>query len=158
MENPLKIGQPAPDFTLPDQREEKVSLKDFRGKWVVLYFYPKDNTPGCTIEAKDFTKLKSQFDRLNAVILGVSRDSCQSHQKFVAGKKLAITLLSDTELSIQKRYGVWRPKKFMGKEFLGTIRSTFLIDPQGKIAKIWDPVKVLGHAEEVLQELRKLSV
>ena len=157
MEKGFKVGQPAPDFSLPDQSQVKVSLKDFRGKWIVLYFYPRDNTPGCTIEAKDFTKLKPQFEKLNAVILGISRDSCQSHQKFVSGKRLTITLLSDTDSSIQKRYGCWRPKKFMGKEFLGTIRSTFLIDPQGMIARIWDPVKALGHAREVLEELRKLS-
>ncbi len=153
----LKIGQLAPDFFLPNQNEEKICLKDFRGKWVVLYFYPRDNTPGCTIEALDFTKLKPKFDSLNAVILGASKDNCKSHQKFVAGKKLTITLLSDPEVEMQKEYGVWRPKKFMGKEFLGTVRSTFLIDPQGKIARIWDKVSTRGHAQQVLAELEKLS-
>jgi peroxiredoxin Q/BCP len=152
----LKIGQPAPDFCLPNQLEENICLKDFRGKWVVLYFYPKDNTPGCTIEALDFTRLKTHFESLNTVILGVSKDSCQSHEKFVKSKKLIITLLSDQEAKIQKKYGVWRPKKFMGKEFLGTVRSTFLIDPEGKIARVWDGVRALGHSEQVLEELSQL--
>ena len=154
---PLKVGQTAPDFCLFNQNEESVCLKDFMGKWVVLYFYPKDNTPGCTIEAIDFTKLKSKFENLNTVILGVSKDNCNSHQKFVAGKKLTITLLSDPEAEVQKKYGVWRPKKFMGREFLGTVRSTFLIDKQGKISRIWDKVSARGHAQEVLGELEKLT-
>jgi len=153
----LKLGPLAPEFCLPNQNEDKICLKDFRGKWVVLYFYPKDNTPGCTIEALDFTKLKSQFEQNNAVVLGVSKDNCKSHQKFITGKKLTILLLSDSNTKIQKQYGVWRPKKFMGKEFLGTIRSTFLIDPQGKISRIWDKVSAKGHAREVLVELEKLN-
>lgn|SRR5574341_644857 len=153
----LKIGQPAPDFCLPDQNEKLVCLKDFQGQWVVLYFYPKDNTPGCTIEALDFTKYNSKFATLNAVILGVSKDNCRSHQKFIAGKKLTITLLSDPKTDAQKLYGVWRPKKFMGKEFLGTVRSTFLIDPHGKISQIWDKVSAKGHAQQVLAELEYLS-
>jgi len=153
----LKIGQPAPDFCLHNQNEEQITLKDFKGKWVILYFYPKDNTPGCTIEALDFTKYNSKFATLNSVILGISKDNCQSHRKFIAGKKLTLTLLSDPEAELQKKYGVWRPKKFMGKEFLGTVRSTFLIDDQGKIARIWDKVSARGHAREVLAELEKLS-
>jgi peroxiredoxin Q/BCP len=153
----LKIAQPAPDFCLPDQNEKQVCLKDFRGQSVVLYFYPKDNTPGCTIEALDFTKLKSQFEQNNAVVIGVSKDNCKSHQKFITGKKLTIILLSDSDTKVQKQYGVWRPKKFMGKEFLGTVRSTFLIDPQGKITRIWNKVSSRGHAREVLAELEKLS-
>src|SRR4030067_231499 len=154
----LKVGQLAPDFCLPNQNEESVCLKDSRGKWVVLYFYPRDNTPGCTIEAMDFTKLKSKFENLNAVILGVSKDNCNSHQKFIAGKKLTITLLSDPEAEVQKKYGVWRPKKFMGREFLGTVGSTFLINPEGKIAKIWDAVKAKGHAQDVLQEISQTLI
>jgi len=153
----LKVGRPAPDFCLLNQNEESVCLKDLRGKWVVLFFYPKDNTPGCTIEATDFTKLKSKFESMNAVILGVSKDNCKSHQKFITGKKLTIILLSDPATEVQKLYGAWRPKKFMGKEFLGTVRSTFLIDPQGKIARIWDGVSAKGHAQEVWEELRKLN-
>src|SRR3990172_6889213 len=153
----LKVGRPAPDFCLLNQNEESVCLKDFRGKWVVIFFYPKDNTPGCTIEATDFTKLKSKFESMNAVILVVSKDNCKSHQKFITGKKLTIILLSDPATEVQKLYGAWRPKKFMGKEFLGTVRSTFLIDPQGKIARIWDGVSAKGHAQEVWEELRKLD-
>ena len=153
----LKVGRPAPDFCLLNQNEESVCLKDFRGKWVVIFFYPKDNPPGCTIEATDFTKLKSKFESMNAVILGVSKDNCKSHQKFITGKKLTIILLSDPATEVQKLYGAWRPKKFMGKEFLGTVRSTFLIDPQGKIARIWDGVSAKGHAQEVWEELRKLD-
>ena len=154
----LKIGQPAPDFCLPNQNEENICLKHFQGQWVVLYFYPKDNTPGCTIEALDFTKLKSQFEQDNAIVLGISKDDCKSHQKFITGKKLTIILLSDSDIKVQKQYGVWRPKKFMGKEFLGTVRSTFLINPEGKIAKIWDAVKAKGHAQNVLQEISQTLI
>jgi peroxiredoxin Q/BCP len=153
----IRMGQTAPDFCLLNQEEAATCLKDLSGKWVVLYFYPKDNTPGCTTEAIDFTGLKRQFDNLNAVILGVSKDSCKSHQKFISGKELSITLLSDPHAEVQRKYGVWRPKKFMGKEFLGTVRSTFLIDPKGNIARIWDCVKVKGHAQEVLDEIKRLS-
>jgi len=156
-ETKLKEGQPALEFTLPDQDGRPVSLRDLRGKWVVLYFYPRDNTPGCTIEAMDFTKFNYRFAKLHAVILGVSKDTCQSHQKFIAKKKLGIALLSDPDTKVQKLYGVWRPKKFLGREFLGTVRSTFLIDPKGEIAKIWDGVSARGHAEEVLVELSRLN-
>src|SRR3989304_5534151 len=153
----LKLNTKAPDFEAQDQEEKRHKLTDFMGKWVVLYFYPRDNTPGCTIEAVHFTKFKSKFENLKAVILGVSKDNCNSHQKFIAGKKLTITLLSDPEAEVQKKYGVWQPKKFMGREFLGTVRSTFLIDPQGKISRIWDKVNSKGHAQEVLGELEKLT-
>ena len=153
----LKIGQPAPDFCLPNQNEENICLKHFQGQLVVLYFFPKDNTPGCTIEALDFTKLKSQFEQDNAIVLGISKDDCKSHQKFIAGTKLTIALLSDPDTDVQNLYGVWQPKKFLGKEFLGTVRSTFLIDPHGKITRIWDKVSTRGHAQEVLAELEKLT-
>ncbi|MCI0532562.1 MAG: thioredoxin-dependent thiol peroxidase [candidate division Zixibacteria bacterium] len=158
----LAVGQKAPDFSLPNQLGETVSLKDYRGKWVVLYFYPRDNTPGCTMEAIDFSKLKSKFDKLDAVILGVSKDSCQSHQKFIHGKKLTIELLSDSDTkdtpsAVQKLYGVWRPKKFMGREFLGTIRSTFLINPAGIIEQVWDKVSAKGHTQKVLEELGEID-
>jgi peroxiredoxin Q/BCP len=149
----LKQGAVAPDFALQDQDGKELRLKDFKGKWVVLYFYPKDNTPGCTIEAVDFSRLNAKFSRANAAILGVSSDSCASHQKFIGAQKLAITLLSDPELAVHKKYGVWGKKKFMGREYVGTLRTTFLIDPKGKIARIWDNVGVKGHAEEVLQAL-----
>ncbi len=152
----LKEGQSAPDFSLQDQSGKKNSLKDFRKKSVILYFYPKDNTPGCTIEALDFTKIKSEFDKLNSVVIGISKDSCESHKKFVDGKSLDIILLSDSDKEVNKMYGVWKPKKIMGREFLGTVRSTFLIDPKGKISKIWYDVNAKGHAKEVLDYLKSL--
>ena len=152
----FKEGDKAPEFTLKDANEKEVSLKDFRGKWIVLYFYPKDNTPGCTIEAIDFTALKKEFEKKNAVILGVSKDNCKSHQKFIDGKKLTIMLLSDEDTKVNQKYGVWRLKKFMGREYMGTHRSTFLIDPKGKIAKIWEGVSPDGHAKEVLETLKML--
>ncbi len=150
----LDVGANAPEFILRDAYKNERKLSEFKGKWVVLYFYPKDNTPGCTIEALDFSALKLDFQENNAVVLGVSKDSCESHQKFIDDKGLAITLLSDLDASIQKKYGVWKPKKFMGKEFLGTVRTTYLIDPKGKIASIWPDVRVIGHAQVVLDDIR----
>lgn len=152
----LKEGEKAPLFSLPDQYGKKVSLQDFLGKRVVLYFYPKDSTPGCTIEALDFTKLKGEFDKLNTVVIGISKDSCESHMKFVEKKDLSLVLLSDPDKEVNKLYDVWKPKKFMGKEFLGTQRSTFLISPKGKVEKVWYNVSALGHAKEVLDCLKSL--
>lgn len=150
----LKEGQSAPDFSVQDQNGKDVSLKGLAGKWVVLYFYPKDNTPGCTIEAIEFTKFSDQFAKLKAVVLGLSPDSCASHQKFIKARDLSVRLLSDPDLVAHKAYGVWGKKKFMGREYLGTLRTTFLVDPKGKIAKIWENVSVKGHAEDVLNTLR----
>jgi len=150
----LNVGDSAPGFCLKDSGENKVCLKDFRGKKVVLYFYPKNNTPGCTMEAIDFSALKGEFEKEDAVILGVSKDSCESHQRFVDKHSLTVKLLSDPDHLVQEEYGVWAPKKFMGKEFLGTVRSTFLIGEDGKIVHVWSPVKVNGHAKEVLEWLR----
>jgi peroxiredoxin Q/BCP len=155
--NSLKVGQAAPDFCLQDHNEDKVCLKDFKGKPLVLYFYPKNNTPTCTREAVSFTERKSDFEDHGASVIGISRDSCASHQNFREKKNLTITLLSDKEKEIHKKYDVWRLKKFMGKESMGTVRSTFLIDSQGKIVKIWDNVRVNGHVDEVLEELGKLN-
>ncbi|MBI4972141.1 MAG: thioredoxin-dependent thiol peroxidase [Candidatus Omnitrophica bacterium] len=156
-ETKLKVGQQAPEFTLQNQSEKPVSLKDFKDKWVVLYFYPKDNTPGCTIEAISFTKENPDFKKLDAEILGVSPDSCKSHQKFIAGQKLKITLLSDPDKKILTTYGVWQLKKFMGQEYLGVVRTTLLINPVGQIAHIWTNVKVAGHVEEVKAKLKELK-
>ncbi|MFH1063618.1 MAG: peroxiredoxin [Candidatus Woesearchaeota archaeon] len=150
----IKEGSTAPAFCLPDAKGKEHCLKEYIGKWTVIYFYPRDNTPGCSMEAMDFSALKSKFSKKKAVILGVSKDSCESHQNFIDSKGLTITLLSDPDHKVQEKYGIWRPKKFMGREFLGTVRSTFLIDPKGKIKRIWDPVSVKGHAEEVLNEIR----
>lgn len=156
MDSAPKKGTTAPSFTLKDANEKKISLKDFSGKWVVLYFYPKDNTLGCTLEAMDFSTMLDDFRNLNAVVIGISKDSCDSHKKFIEKKDLTIRLLSDPDNKVQEDYGVWRPKKFMGREFLGTVRTTFLIDPNGKIAKTWNNVRAKGHAEEVLGELKGL--
>lgn len=155
-ETQLKIGDIAPDFCLPNQDEEKICLKDYRGKNIILYFYPKDNTPGCSLEAMMFTQFKEEFEKNNTIIFGISKDSCTAHRKFIENKQLNITLISDVEKEIHKKYGVWRMKKFMGREFLGTIRSTFLIDTNGKILSIWDKVKVKGHVEEVLNAVKNI--
>lgn len=150
----LKEGTEAPGFSIKNHEGEDVSLNGFKGKWVVLYFYPRDNTPGCTIEALAFTSLKKEFERLNCVVLGVSPDSVEKHCSFVEKKELSITLLSDEEKKVMKKYGVWGLKKFMGKEYMGVIRSTFLIDPKGVIREVWSPVKVKGHAGQVLEKLK----
>ncbi|MFP4466553.1 MAG: thioredoxin-dependent thiol peroxidase [Candidatus Goldiibacteriota bacterium] len=147
----LKPGDKAPDFCLKNQDEERVCLRDFKGKWVVVYFYPKDNTPGCTIEAKDFSKELPGFEELDAVILGISADSCGSHKRFAEKQKLKITLLSDEAQLVLKDYGVWGQKKFMGKKFMGISRTTFLIGPDGEIAHIWEKVKPGGHAAQVME-------
>ncbi|MBN2111438.1 MAG: thioredoxin-dependent thiol peroxidase [Methanosarcinaceae archaeon] len=150
-------GEKAPELCLPDQNEKNVCLKDYTGKWVVLYFYPRDNTSGCTREAQDFTALKEEFESEGAVILGVSKDSIESHRKFMEKKELGITLLSDESTDIHHLYGVWRMKKNYGREYMGTVRSTYLIDPEGKIAANWDKVRTNGHAQKVLDFLRALK-
>ncbi|NCQ97606.1 MAG: thioredoxin-dependent thiol peroxidase [Microcystis wesenbergii Mw_QC_S_20081001_S30D] len=153
----LEVGQKAPEFASPNQRGEISKLADFAGQWLVLYFYPKDNTPGCSTEAIDFTALSPQFQQLNAVIIGVSPDSEKSHCRFIEKHNLTIQLLSDTEHQLAEIYQVWGLKKFMGKEYMGIKRSTFLIDPQGNIAYIWSNVKVKAHAEAVLKKLEELQ-
>jgi thioredoxin-dependent peroxiredoxin len=153
----LKPGDPAPDFTLPDRDGTMVSLKDLRGSWVVLYFYPKDNTSGCTAEAVDFTALAGRFKKLGATVVGVSPDSSESHSRFIEKHGLGITLLSDAGKKTLAQYGVWQKKKLYGREFYGVVRSTFLIDPSGTLRRAWSKVSVRGHAEEVLEALRELS-
>ncbi len=153
----LTEGAEAPDFCLPDQDGREVCLNEFRGRWVVLYFYPKDNTRGCTQEAKDFSELMEEFERLGAVILGVSPDSVRSHKRFQEKHGLKVRLLSDPEKEVIKMYGAWGRKKMAGREYFGVIRSTFLIDPQGRVRRIWPKVRVKGHAEEVLNALRSLT-
>lgn len=138
----IEIKTKAPGFVLKNQDDVPVALNDFNGKWVVLYFYPKDNTPGCTTEACDFTASMDDYSSLNAVILGVSPDSAESHQKFIAKQQLGITLLSDPDKVAMKAYGAWGLKKNYGKEYEGVIRSTFIIAPDGIIAAAWDKVKV----------------
>jgi len=147
----------ASNFTLPSTNNKDFNLKDTFGKFVVLYFYPKDDTPGCTIETNDFNKLLSKFKKLDCEIYGISKDSIKSHHKFRDKYKIKFDLLADEELKVLKKYKVWGKKKFMGREFMGTNRKTFLIDKKGKIIKIWENVKVKDHAKEVLETLKDIS-
>jgi peroxiredoxin Q/BCP len=147
-------GTKAPDFTLPDQNGDERSLSDYGGKYVLLYFYPKDDTPGCTKEACGVRDNLPEFDKIGAEVLGVSVDSEKSHRKFADKYKLNFTLLSDENKKIVKKYGVWGRKKFMGREYDGILRTSFLIGPDGKIAKVYENVKPEKHAEEVLEDLR----
>jgi len=147
----------APAFCLPDQNGKTICLKNLLGNYVVLYFYPKDNTPGCTTEAIDFTKNKDAFAKLGAVIIGISSDDQKSHCSFIENHKLDIILLSDPDKRVIKEYGAWGEKSFMGKTFDGIIRSTFLIDRKGSIVFEWKKVKVAGHAQEILEKIKSLS-
>lgn len=149
----LEAGGKAPDFSLPDQDGKSVALKDFKGAPVVVYFYPADDTPGCTKEACAFRDHWEDFKKKGAVILGVSTDKVKSHDKFAEKFKLPFPLLADEDKKIVEAYGVWGPKMFMGREYLGTTRATFLIGPDGRIKKIWPKVKVEEHWEEVLAAL-----
>jgi peroxiredoxin Q/BCP len=153
----LQVGDTVPDFCLPNQDEEEMCFRDIKGRWIVLYFYPKDNTPGCTTEACDFTAAEPDFSKLNATILGVSPDSPKKHRNFIEKKELTITLLADEEKELCNLFGVWQLKKFMGKEYMGVVRSTFIINPDGKIAAVWDKVRVKGHVDEVKEKLTALQ-
>ncbi|AMA74059.1 MULTISPECIES: thioredoxin-dependent thiol peroxidase [Aneurinibacillus] len=146
----VAIGQAAPDFTLPASNGKNVSLHDFRGKNVVLYFYPKDNTPGCTRESCDFRDKADEFTAKDTVILGVSTDDLTSHEKFIKKYNLPFLLLSDTEAEVSKLYGVYKLKKNFGKEYMGIERSTFIIDKEGRLVKEYRKVKVDGHVDEAL--------
>ena len=152
----LKNNSKAPDFKLPSTNKSNYQLKDSLGKYVVIYFYPKDDTPGCTIETNDFNKLLSKFKKLNCEIFGISKDNLKSHDKFREKFKVKFDLLSDEETKVLKKYKVWGKKKFMGREYMGINRSTFLIDKQGKIVKIWENVNVKDHAKEVLETLKSI--
>ena len=151
----LMEGKKAPPFTLPDEMGNKIKLTDSLGQWVILYFYPKDDTPGCTIEACDFTTVLKSFQKLNALVYGCSPDSSQSHRNFIEKYKLKITLLSDPSHTVMQKYGAWGEKNMYGKISHGVIRSTVLIDPNGTIAKHWKRVQTKGHAEKVLKSLKK---
>ena len=146
----------ASNFTLPSTNKKSFTLNETLGKYVVLYFYPKDDTPGCTIETNDFNKLYSKFKKLDCEVYGVSKDSIKSHDKFREKYKIKFDLLSDEEIKVLKKYKVWGKKKFMGREFMGVIRSTFLIDKKGKTIKVWSNVKVKDHAKEVLETLQNI--
>ena len=153
-----EAGQPAPDFSLPDASGGVHSLAEFAGRWLVLYFYPRDMTSGCTTEALEFSSLLPRFVELHAAVVGVSRDAPASHEKFIVKNDLTVLLLSDEDLAAHKAYGAWRMKKAYGKESLGVVRSTFLIDPQGVVRQAWPKVpKAAGHAEKVLAALTGLA-
>jgi peroxiredoxin Q/BCP len=147
-------GEEAPDFTLQADDERKVSLKDYRGKKVVLYFYPKDGTPGCTREAIEFRNIAKEFEKEGAIILGVSKDSIKSHQKFKQKHQLPFTLLSDPEGRVLDLYDVWKQKSLYGRTFMGTERTTFLIDEKGIVKKVYRKVKAKGHAQVCLLDLK----
>jgi peroxiredoxin Q/BCP len=149
----VDVGEEAPDFTLETDEEKQVSLKDYRGKKVVLYFYPKDGTPGCTTEALEFKDVTEEFAKEGAVILGISKDSVKSHQKFKEKHQLPFTLLSDPGAKVLNAYGVWKEKVLYGRKFMGTERTTFLIDEKGIIRKIYKKVKPEGHAQVCLLDL-----
>ncbi len=161
----IKVGSKAPDFCLKNQDDKEVSLKGNKGKWIVLYFYPKDNTSGCAKEACDFTELLKDYNKLNAVIFGISPDSAESHRRFIEKQVLGITLLSDPDKKAHKAYGAWGMKKNYGKEYEGVIRSTFIISPEGKIVETWNKVKVrvkrkdgeTHHVDVVKERLKELQ-
>lgn len=145
------------DFEIIETNGEIIKSEDLKGKWVVLYFYPKDNTPGCTTEAKNFTSLIDEFKKMNAEIIGVSPDSIEKHKKFITKHNLKVKLGSDENKEILEKFGVWQLKKMFGKEYYGVVRTTFLIDPEGKIAHIWKKVKVKDHTEDVLNKIKELQ-
>ena len=153
----LEVGTAVPDFCLPNQDEEEICLRDIKGRWIVLYFYPKDNTPGCTTEACDFTEALPDFEGLDAIVLGVSPDSPKKHRNFIEKKELKITLLADEEKELCNLFGVWQLKKNYGREYMGVVRSTFIIDPEGKVAAVWPKVRVKGHVDEVKAKLQELQ-
>ncbi|WP_198305463.1 thioredoxin-dependent thiol peroxidase [Arcobacter vandammei] len=165
----LKIGDKAPSFCASNQDDTEICLRDIVGNWIVLYFYPKDLTPGCTTEACDFTNNQFAFDNLNGTIIGVSPDDTEKHRKFIEKYDLGITLLADVDKKICQDFGVWQLKQFMGKEFMGVVRTTFIINPKGEIAYIWDKVNVrktksvkgekieVLHVDEVKEKLEELQ-
>jgi len=149
----IEVGKKAPAFTLESSEGGKTRLKDYAGKWVVLYFYPRDNTPGCTREAEAFRDAAGELEARDAVVLGVSKDSIASHQKFAGKLDLAFPLLSDPDGGVLEKYGAWGEKNMYGKKRMGIIRTTVLIDPKGKVREIWPKVRVKGHVEKVLEAL-----
>lgn len=153
----LKINQKAPDFSLPDQDGKKHKLSDYKGQWVLLYFYPKDDTPGCTKEACAMRDNLPKFGKTKAKVFGISVDSVASHKKFTDKYKLNFTLLADEDKKVVNKYGVWQEKSMYGRKYFGTVRDSFLINPEGKIVKIYNKVKPEQHATEVLADLKELS-
>jgi peroxiredoxin Q/BCP len=152
----VAVGKKAPSFSAKNQDDTTVKLSDFKGRWVVLYFYPKDDTPGCTTEACEFTAGIKDFEKIDAVVLGCSPDTTESHRKFIAKHRLKVSLLSDPDRSVLQAYGAWGEKMMYGKTMVGVIRSTVIINPDGKIAHRWARVKTAGHAEDVRRTLAGL--
>ena len=153
----MKLNTKAPIFNLPSTSNKKFFLKDLIGNYVVLYFYPKDDTPGCTIETNEFNTLLPKFKKLECEVYGISKDSLKSHEKFKGKYKIKFDLLADAELKVLKQYKVWQKKKFMGREFMGVVRTTYLIDKKGKILKVWSNVKAKDHAQDVLETLQSIT-
>ena len=150
----ISEGDPVPKFELPDSDGKMIKSSDYKGKKFVVYFYPRDFTPGCTIEADEFSKEYAKFKKIGVEIIGISTDDTESHKKFVEKMGIPYVLLSDTDSAVCKKFGVWGKKQFMGKEYMGVQRSTFLVDEKGKVFKVYPKVKPKGHADEVLQELK----
>ena len=153
----VKENIKAPDIRLPSTNNSEYSLKKSIGNYVIIYFYPKNDTPGCTLETNDFNKLLPNFRKLNCEVYGISKDNLKSHIKFKKKYKIKFDLLSDLDKKVLKKYKVWGKKKFMGREFMGVIRTTFLIDKKGRILKIWNNVRVKDHAKEVLNTLKEIA-
>lgn len=153
----IKIDEKAPEFCLPNQDDVEICLRDVKGKWIVLYFYPRDNTPGCTTEACEFTEAIADFSALDAIILGVSADSTKKHRNFIEKKELGITLLSDESTDMMQEYGVWQLKKNYGKEYMGIVRTTLIINPDGVVKALWEKVRVKDHVSTVKSELERLK-
>ncbi|WAI00433.1 peroxiredoxin [Methanogenium organophilum] len=153
----LSIGSPAPAFCLPDKDNTEICLNAFAGKWVILYFYPRDNTPGCTTEAKGFNEELTAFSHLNAEIIGISADSCTSHAKFAGTHGLKIILLSDESHRVIEEYHAWQPKRILGREIPGIVRTTYIIGPDATIREVWPRVRVTGHVKAVKERLEELQ-
>ncbi|QOY54347.1 thioredoxin-dependent thiol peroxidase [Candidatus Sulfurimonas marisnigri] len=154
----IRIDENAPEFCLPNQDDVEICLRDLKGKWIVLYFYPKDNTPGCTTEACEFTEALPDFNDLNAIVLGVSADTTKKHRQFMEKHEIDVTLLSDEDTSMMQEYGVWQMKKNYGKEYMGIVRTTFIIDPEGVVKGVFEKVRVKEHVQKVKSELESLQV
>ena len=153
----IKIDEKAPEFCLPNQDDVEICLRDLKGKWIVLYFYPRDNTPGCTTEACEFTEALPDFNDLDAIILGVSADTTKKPRSFIEKKELGITLLSDESTDMMQEYGVWQLKKNYGKEYMGIVRTTLIINPDGIIKAVFEKVRVKEHVAKVRAELESLQ-
>ena len=153
----LEIGKSVPQFSLPDQNGKVHNINDYKGQWVIVYFYPKDLTPGCTAEACNFQESLPDFNSIDAIVLGVSKDSVDKHKKFADKYNLQFSLLSDENSDVCEQFGVWQKKSLYGKEYIGIVRSTFLVNPEGKIVKVYPKVNVKEHHTEILNDLKELK-